>query len=195
MADQPSTSTATSQIRIGGRVVAIAAAVAADRRSISESGVDSGASDSGVGSNVSQASLPTTTPPTSPGYHLTVNSAVRPHIKPTSRDQRTSIDNGALKAVPAVPVQQWTTAQRALHQAATAKALADMPRSRSHESHLTYRVMASGAQHTPDGRQACICTGGKHECSRSCSPLVTDAPHSCASAATDARTLSQQCGS
>lgn len=43
---------------------------AAERRSISESGGDSGASDSGVGSHVSQASLPTTTPPASPGYLL-----------------------------------------------------------------------------------------------------------------------------
>lgn len=37
-----------------------------NRRSISESGVDSGASDSGLGSHLSQTSLPTASPPASP---------------------------------------------------------------------------------------------------------------------------------
>uniref|UniRef100_A0A915B8E6 Protein kinase domain-containing protein n=3 Tax=Parascaris univalens TaxID=6257 RepID=A0A915B8E6_PARUN len=49
-----------------------------DRRSASESAVDSGASDSGsgVGSNVSQSSLPICTPPPSPGILLTASPSV-----------------------------------------------------------------------------------------------------------------------
>lgn len=54
----------------------------AARRSVSESGMDSGASDSGLGSNVSQNSLPTTTPPASPMWALGNNLTVHVTLPP-----------------------------------------------------------------------------------------------------------------
>ncbi|VDM42256.1 unnamed protein product [Toxocara canis] len=60
---------------------------AVDRRSASESAVDSGASDSGsgVGSNVSQSSLPTCTPPPSPGILLTTPPSISSSISANTR--------------------------------------------------------------------------------------------------------------
>uniref|UniRef100_A0A914XQG0 Phorbol-ester/DAG-type domain-containing protein n=1 Tax=Plectus sambesii TaxID=2011161 RepID=A0A914XQG0_9BILA len=137
-----------------------------DRRSVSESGVDSGASDSGVGSNVSQTSLPTTTPPPSPGMLLAPSVSTR---LPTSKtlDLRTIRGGGnqppsinspkmpkASSSTPP-PTLKWGTNKKPLS-AVDAVINADsagrprigslssntnMMRSHSHESNLQHRIV------------------------------------------------------
>jgi hypothetical protein len=143
-----------------------------DRRSVSESGVDSGASDSGVGSNVSQTSLPTTTPPPSPGMLLAPSVSTRLPISKTLdlRDLRTIRGVGnpptsanspkmpkASSSTPP-PTLKWGTGKKT-PSAMDAVVQEDsssrprigslsnsaMMRSHSHESNLQHRITREGA--------------------------------------------------
>ncbi|VDK56451.1 unnamed protein product [Anisakis simplex] len=110
-----------------------------DRRTTSESAADSGASDSGsgVGSNVSQSSLPTFTPPPSPGILLTTPSQVVSNISST---------NGRLTShTPPTALCLDGSASSALCGVdASSSSLSSLPivdsltRSRSHESSLQH---------------------------------------------------------